>query len=190
MDTEMFLDEYRCWEAEGFHHPLILQEMFLQAAHLGRKEAEWMICQGHQHGLPCLDPHVDISAVQAVGTQTSREEIRDLYYHLQRLPGSLLCGLEWTEELARNVVSSLNNCLRQKGGQPPRGLGESKPGDTWPSQSKTLRRRRRHTSTKRDLAKVREAHQRVLAAVATLEERIERLSHSITRGWLDTHTHS
>ena len=29
MDVEMFLDEYLCWEAEGIHCPLILQEMFL-----------------------------------------------------------------------------------------------------------------------------------------------------------------
>ena len=44
MDIEMFLDEYLHWEVEGLHHPLILQEMFLQAAHLGRKEAECMVC--------------------------------------------------------------------------------------------------------------------------------------------------
>ena len=56
MDIEMFLDEYPHWEAGGLHHLLILQEMFLKAAHLGRKEAECMVHQGHQHGLPCLDP--------------------------------------------------------------------------------------------------------------------------------------
>ena len=129
---------------------------------------------------------MDISAVQAVGPQTSREEIRDLYYQvykLQRLPGSPLCGLEWTEELVRDVVSSLKDCLRQKGGQPSRGLGESKAADAWPPWSKTPRRRRRDTSAERDLSEAREAHQRALAATATLEERIERLCHSITRGW-------
>ena len=40
MDAEMFLDEYPHWEVRGLHCPLILQEMFLQAAHLGWKEAE------------------------------------------------------------------------------------------------------------------------------------------------------
>ena len=40
LDAKMFFDEYPCWEVEGLHCPLILQEMFLQAAHLGRKEAE------------------------------------------------------------------------------------------------------------------------------------------------------
>ena len=67
------------------HYPLILQEMFLQAAHLGRKEVECMICQGCQHGLLHLDPQVDISAIQAVGLQTSREEIGDLYYQVYKL---------------------------------------------------------------------------------------------------------
>ena len=44
MDIDMFLDEYPHWEAEGLHCPLILQEMFLQATHMGRREAEQMIC--------------------------------------------------------------------------------------------------------------------------------------------------
>ena len=69
----------------GLHCLQILQEMFLQAAHLGRKEGECMICQGCQHGLPHLDPQADISAVQAVGPQTSRKEIRDLYCQVYKL---------------------------------------------------------------------------------------------------------
>ena len=40
MDAKMFLDEYPHWEAEGLHHPLILQEMFPQATHSGRRETE------------------------------------------------------------------------------------------------------------------------------------------------------
>ena len=43
MDAEMFLDEYPHWEVRGLHCPLILQEMFLQAAHLGQIEVEWMV---------------------------------------------------------------------------------------------------------------------------------------------------
>ena len=44
MDIEMFLDKYLHWEAGGLHCPLIFQEMFLQVAHLGRKEVEHMVC--------------------------------------------------------------------------------------------------------------------------------------------------
>ena len=95
-----------------------------------------------------------------------------------------------TEELVGDMVSSLKNCLRWKGGQPPRGLEESEPAAAQPSESKTPRRRRRDTSTERDLTKAREAHQRALAAMATLEERIERLSLSISRGQPDACTQS
>ena len=131
MDTKMFLDEHLHWEAEWLHCPLILQEMFLQAAHSGRKEAEWVICQGCQHDPPHLDPQVDVPMVQVVGPWTSREEIRDLYYQvykLWRLPGSLLCGLEWAEELVRNVVSSLKNHLEKP---PERGPTTKGTGRVW-----------------------------------------------------------
>ena len=109
MDMDMFLDKYPLWEAEGLHHPLILQ-MFLQAARARRREAE------------CLDLQADISAVPSVGPQTSTEEIRDLYYQaykLRRLPRSLSCGLERADALARDNVSSLKNCLRQTEDEPP-----------------------------------------------------------------------
>ena len=43
MDAKMFLDEYPHWEVGVLYCPMILQEMFLQAAHLGWKEVEQMI---------------------------------------------------------------------------------------------------------------------------------------------------
>ena len=92
-----------------------------------------MICQGCQQGLPCLDPQVDVPAIQSVGPQTSREEIRDIYHQvnkLRRLPGSLLCGPEWTSELTRDVVVSMQNCLRWTGGKQLRGGEESELADT------------------------------------------------------------
>ena len=79
------------------------------------------------------------------------------------------------EELVGVMMSSLKDHLRWKGGQPPRGLEESKLAAAWPSQSKTPRRRRRDISTKRDLTEMREAHQRAL---------------TVTRGWLGAHTQS
>ena len=193
MDIEMFLGEYPHWEAGGLHHPLILQEMFLQVAHLGRKEVKCMVCQGQQHGLLHLGLQADVSAIQTVGPPPSREEIEDLYYQvykLRRLSGSPCCGPEHKEELVGDVVSSLKNHLRQKEGQQPEELEEPRLADVQPSWKKTSRGRRRATSAERDLAKVREAHQRALATVATLEEKIEGLSQSITIGQLDTQTHS
>ena len=73
-----------------------------------------MICWGHQHSLLKLDPKADVSAIQLVGPQTSKEEFRALYYEvykLRRLPGSPLWELEWTKELTTKIVSSLKDCL-------------------------------------------------------------------------------
>ena len=67
MGAKMFLGEYLHWEAGGLHCHLILQKMFLQAAHLGWIEAEQMICQSPQQGLLHLDPQVDVSAIPLVG---------------------------------------------------------------------------------------------------------------------------
>ena len=80
-----------------------------------------MVCQGCIHSLPKLDPKADVSAIQLVGPQTSKEEFRALYYEvykLRRLPGSPLWGLEQMEELATEIVSSLKDHLGQKGGKP------------------------------------------------------------------------
>ena len=72
-----------------------------------------MVCQGHQHGLPKLDPEADIPAIQLVGLQTSRQEIESLYYEvykLWRLPGSP----PREPELVAEVVSSLEDCQGQE----------------------------------------------------------------------------
>ena len=193
MDIDMFLDGYIRWEVGSPHCSVILHEMFLYAMEQGWKEAEWMICWGCWHGLPKLDPQVDISAIQLVEPQTSKEEFRDLYYqvyNLRRLPGSPPWGLEWIGKMATEIVSSLKDCLGQKEGKPLWGLEEPGLADMQPPRSKTPRRGRRETSAKRDLAEAREAHQRALATTATLEEKIERLSQSITWGQPDVHAHS
>ena len=63
----------------------------------------------------------------------------------------------------------------------PQTTGEFNPTQVWPSRSRTHRRGRRDASVDRSLAKVREAHQKALAMVATLEEEIECLSHPLIR---------
>ena len=163
----------------GLHCPLILQDMFLQAAHSGTREAEQMIHWDCQHGLLCLDPQAEVSTIWSVGSQTSREEIQDLYYQaykLRRLPESLLCGLEWADALARDIVSSLKNCLRQKEDELPEVAQV-----THLMQSRTPQGDRGGTSAEIQLANVREAHWNTLATTITLEEKIEWLSWSITR---------
>ena len=193
MDVEMFLEGQAGWEVDSPHHPIILHEMFQHAAEQRQKEAECMICQGYQHSLLKLDPKVDVSAIQLVGPQTSREEFKSLYfkvYKLWRLLGSPPGELEWIKKLVVEVVSSLEDYLGQKGGKPPQTMEEPDLVNIWPRRSKTPRRGNRDTSTERRLTKVREAHQRALATMATLKEEIERLSWPITRGQLEVHAHS
>ena len=120
------------------------------------------------------------------------QEIGNLYcevYKLRRLPGSRPYGPKPMEELTANVVSSLKDCQRQKEGQPPGDLEEHGLADAPSPRSNTPKRWRRGTSTERDLTEMSEAHQRALATAATLEEKIERLSWSVTRGWLDACIH-
>ena len=189
----MFLDEYPCWEVGELHHPLILQEMFFQAAYLGQKEAEWMIYQGHQHGLLQLDPEAGISAIEFVGYLITKEEIRNLYhqiYKLRRLPWPPLCGLDQAQELTRDIVSSLKNHLRWRGGEQPGRHEEPEPANICPSQDRMSQRVRWGTLGERELTEAREAHRWVLAAAATLEQWIERLSRSTTRVRLDACIHS
>ena len=66
--------------------------MFLHAASKGQKEAEQYVCQGIWQQMPQLNPEADISAIQLVWLETSREELLDIYLEvnkLHRLPSSL-----------------------------------------------------------------------------------------------------
>ena len=176
MDVDMFLDGYAGWEVGSPHCPIILHKMFLYTAEQGWKEVEWMVCWGCQQGLPKLDPQADVSAIWLVGPQTSKDEFRALYYEvykIRRLQGSPPWGLEWMEELATEIVSSLKDCLGWKGSKPLWGIEEPGLADVQSPRSKTPRRGRRDASAKRDLTKAREAHQRALATTAALEEKIE-----------------
>ena len=76
-----------------------------------------------------------------------------------------------------NVVSSLKNHLRWKEEEPPRAAQAAHP-----TQNRTPWGERGGTSTETQLAEVREAHWRALATTIALEENIEWLSQSLTRG--------
>ena len=91
VDLELFLDEYPWWGLETTHQLVVLREMFLHAAGQGWKEAECMFCPGH---IPKPDPWADQPAMELVGYQTSRKEMRDIYhsvYLLRRPPGFPSC---------------------------------------------------------------------------------------------------
>ena len=132
---------------------------------------------------------MDISTIQLVGPQTRREEFKSLYYEvykLWRLPGSP----PREPELVAMVLSSLEDCQGQKGGRMPHVTGEPNPTDIWSPRSRTPRRKKKDASAERSLAEVREAHQKALTMVATLDEEIEQLSCPLTRSQLEAQAHS
>ena len=151
--------------------------------------------QLHWHGLPRLDPKVDVPAVQFVGYQTSQEQIGDLFhqvYMLKRLPGSPLCRPKCVWEVTRDILSSLKDHLQQRRGEQSEGSGELEPTSTCLSQhqDRASQRERQDTSGQQELAEAGDAHQQALATTSILQEWIERLSQSTTRMRPDLCHHS
>ena len=160
------------------HHPFILQRMFVHATESGWKEVESLICCHCWGGHPRLDPKADVSAIQLVGFQTSREEIRELFHQvfmLKRLPRPLPCGPKWAQDIPRDILSSLKDCLWQRRGDSLEGSIGLEPSSAClsHSQNRTSWRERQGMFGKHELAEAKEAHQWALAAASILEERIE-----------------
>ena len=74
------------------------------------------------------------------------------------------------------VVSSFKDCQGQKQKEASKMTARSWSTDIQPLRIRTPGRGRREASVERNLAKIREAHQKALAMAATLEEEIECLS--------------
>ena len=123
---------------------------------------------------------MDLSAIQLVGPETTKEEILSLYlevYNQHRLPGSLPRKLELTKE----VVSSFKGCQGQKKERTPSATARPQSFNAWPSKGRATRKR--ETSLEKSLVPIREAHQKALAATAALKGEIERLSHPLPWSW-------
>ena len=113
--------------------------------------------------MPQLNPEVDISAIQLVQPETSREELLDIYlevYKLHRLPGSPPGEPAILEEVSAAL--------------PCPSMEEEDTPDA-PKQQSRLPRCKRDSSLDRNLARVCKVHRKALSAAATLEEEIERL---------------
>ena len=177
MDVELFLGIQDRWAEDSPHHLVILYEMFRHAATKGQKEAECIVCQGHQQTLLQLNPEVGIPAIQLVGPETTKEELLELYlevYKLHRLPGSP----PREPAILKEVQSSLPDHQRHEEVEAPAATAWTHAEGPHSSRSSTPHRGRKDDSVERSLATVHEAHQKVLATVATLEEKIEQLSHT------------
>ena len=167
MDKELFLEGQTKWEEDSPHQLVIPYEMFRHAADKGQKEVKQTVCQGHWQGLPKLDLEADLSAIQPVSPETTKDEILSLYlevYKQQRLPGSPPGELELTKE----VVSSSEGCQEQKEERTPSVTARPLSINAQPSKSRVPGKR--ETSVEKSLAPIREAHQKVMAAAAALKE--------------------
>ena len=90
IDIGLFLDEYSQWGLGTPQQSVILHEMFLHTTERGWKEAECMVHWGCWGSVYDSDSELDQSAMELVGYNTSKKEIRDIYqsvYLLWRAPG-------------------------------------------------------------------------------------------------------
>ena len=118
-----------------------------------------------------------IPTIQLVGPETSKEELQELYlevYKLHRLPGSP----PGEPALLEEVLSSLKDHQGQEGERASAATVRPHLEDPHPSRGGAPQKEKRDSLVERSLATVHEAHQKVLATAATLEEEIERLSHT------------
>ena len=67
IDVGLFLNEYPRWELGAPHQSVILHEMFLHTAKWGQKEAEHMVCWGHQGSASEPNLEAGHSAMELVG---------------------------------------------------------------------------------------------------------------------------
>ena len=175
MDVELFLRIQDRWAEDSPHYMVILHEMFQHVAAKGQKEAEQIIHQGCWQNLPQLNPEVGIPTIQLVGPEMSKEELLELYlevYKLHRLPGSPPGEPAILEE----VLSSLLDHQGHEEEKAPAATARPHPEGPHSSRSGAPHKGKKDNLVERSLATVCEAHQKVLAKAATLEEEIERLN--------------
>ena len=172
VDVDLFLEAQKQWAKDSPHHLIILHEMFLHATSEGQKEAEQVVCWGHQQHMPQLDPEAGIPAIQLVHPETDREQLLELYlevYKLHRLPSSPPGELAILEE-----ISSVLPCHPpEEKGTPSTQRPPSPKGFHSPQNRPSLWEW--EDSIDRSLARVCKAHRKALSTAATLEEEIERL---------------
>ena len=116
-----------------------------------------------------------------MGFKSTQREIYNDVHQLKRLPGPPLCGPEWAEKLAQEIVTSFEEHLWQRwgGGQEWHPIRASTPNH--PAEAPWRTQQMDDDSFDHALTEARVAHQWALVAAHLLEERIERLCWSATR---------
>ena len=127
--------------------------------------------------MPQLNPEAGVPAVQLVGPETTKQELLEIYlevYKLHRLPGSSPGEPAILEE----IMASVPDHPWSEEDQTCEAAVQPHPGGFHSSRSSGPCRRKNNNSVEWSLGMVCEAHQKVLAAISTLEKEIERLNHT------------
>ena len=122
-----------------------------------------------------LNLEAGIPTIQLVGPETTKEELLKIYlevYKLHRLPGSP----PGEPAIIKEVMASVPDHPKSEEDKTSEATVQPCPGGSHSPRSSTPYRGRNDDSMAQSLATVHTAHQKLLAAVATLEEEIERLS--------------
>ena len=145
-----------------------------------------MFCQGCWGSVPEPKPGADLSAMELVGYQTSRKEMRDIYhsvYLLRRTPGTPSCGERERRRVIHYMLTSLMVRL-QRQTQP------TTTGDVSPHAGEWIGLDQQGSYK----VALRAAHHRALETAKALQDDLERCrseqrrrsrahSRSQSRGW-------
>ena len=191
LDARAYLKKQ--WSSGGLHQEYLHQMMFHHAAVTGKHDH--VVCWGRQE--PLAEPGMaeEMTVMELARPDSPWEDIADLYcdvYQLRKLPGRMLCDEEMEAHIHQEILDSVKECLwcKQLSTQPAEELRQSpasipriNPQAYFQARNCTTYNRFmdvRWDSCEEVLAIARDAHQRTLVAMALLEDKIERISCSLS----------
>ena len=92
---ELFLELQNSWPEDSPHCLVILHEIFQHAAIEGQKEVERTIHQGCSLHMPWLNPEAGAPAIQLVGLDTTKEELRYIWRSINCIGFLVLLLASW-----------------------------------------------------------------------------------------------
>ena len=169
--------------------------MFHHAAATSKHRHDCAVCWGRQEPLAEPGTEEESSMMELARPDSSWEDIMDLYYNvyqLRRLSGRMICDEEMEAHIHQQILDSVRECLWHKWlfTQLGEELKWTPAGIPRPNLQAHFQARNcatynrlmgvRQHFCEEALAVARDAHQRALAAAALLEDKIERMSHSLS----------
>ena len=197
LDANAYLEKHQWWAHGRLHHQFLLQHMFLHATATGQRKYNHAICQGRWELSEEWDLGAELSTVELVSPESTREEIAEIchnVYQLWRLLGEMVCDKKTEVHIYQETLDSIKECLQHKQvstlpGEEPRGSPGIVPrldpqAKFQAQQCATYHRLRgmKWDSCEEVLAIARDTHWQALVAMALLEDKIERMSHSLCCG--------